>query len=151
MDDNINKRFHLQLIQEVIKRMASNSFLLRGWSITLVIAITTLAMSIDPTAIDRKAEKVSLIVIALFLAIVFWILDAFYLSQERCYRALYKDVCERDEKAVDFSMDASSYSVGRNTWAGSLSSRVFLVFYGSATFLLLIILGRMIELNITFR
>jgi len=30
---------HLEMIQDVIKRMASNSFLLKGWSLTLVVAL----------------------------------------------------------------------------------------------------------------
>ena len=34
---------HLELIQGVITRLAQNSFLLKGWSVTLVAAILTLA------------------------------------------------------------------------------------------------------------
>ena len=31
-----NKRAHLEMIQAVITRMAGNSFLIKGWSVTLV-------------------------------------------------------------------------------------------------------------------
>ena len=34
---------HLQMIQAVITRMASNSFLIKGWSVTLVAALFALA------------------------------------------------------------------------------------------------------------
>jgi hypothetical protein len=34
---------HLQMIQAVITRMGSNSFLLKGWSVTLVAALFALA------------------------------------------------------------------------------------------------------------
>lgn len=37
------KMKHLELIQEVIKRMANNSFLLKGWTVTLVTGILALA------------------------------------------------------------------------------------------------------------
>lgn len=38
-----NKTTHLQFIQEVIKRLASNSFLVKGWSVTLVSALFVLS------------------------------------------------------------------------------------------------------------
>ena len=38
-----NKRKHLEFIQSVIARMNSNSFLIKGWSITLVSALFALA------------------------------------------------------------------------------------------------------------
>ena len=34
-----NKLKHLQMIQGIINRMASNSFALKGWSVTLVAGI----------------------------------------------------------------------------------------------------------------
>jgi hypothetical protein len=37
------KLAHLNLIQAVITRMGSNSFLLKGWSVTLVAALFALA------------------------------------------------------------------------------------------------------------
>ena len=40
MDKKIN---HLQMIQGVISRMASNSFALKGWAVTLVAGIFALA------------------------------------------------------------------------------------------------------------
>lgn len=36
---------HLKMIQTVITRMAQNSFLLKGWSVTLVSAMITLTLS----------------------------------------------------------------------------------------------------------
>lgn len=36
----------------------------------------------------------------------FWILDSFYLQQERKYKQLYKNVAEQDESQIDFNLDA---------------------------------------------
>jgi len=36
-----NKRKHLELIQGIINRMASNLFFLRGWTITLIATLLT--------------------------------------------------------------------------------------------------------------
>ena len=38
-----DKRKHLELVQGVINRMASNSFMLKGWAVTLVAGIFALA------------------------------------------------------------------------------------------------------------
>ena len=35
--NNDNKIKHLEMVQDVIKRMASNSFILKGWAVTLVV------------------------------------------------------------------------------------------------------------------
>ena len=41
--NNENKIKHLEMVQDVIKRMASNSFILKGWAVTLVAGIMALA------------------------------------------------------------------------------------------------------------
>ena len=37
------KMQHLQMIQDVITRMANNSFMLKGWAVTLIAGIFALA------------------------------------------------------------------------------------------------------------
>lgn len=90
---------HLEFIQGVISRMARNSFLIKGWAITLVAALFALASQ------DASSYYV---VIALFPAILFWGLDTYYLRQERLFRRLYDHVRKRrmTEEEV-FTMDTS--------------------------------------------
>ena len=59
--------------------MAANAFLLKGWSVTLVSALFALS------AIDRSR---AFFIIAYLPVLVFWALDAYYLSLERQFRAL---------------------------------------------------------------
>ena len=115
--DEANRQ-HLEFIQNVITRMNSNSFLIKGWMITLVSALYALA---------AKDADLRYVVVTYFTVPVFWFFDAFYLSQERQYRALYNYVRTLDK--TDFSMDASSYKVGKNSWLGTLFSRTMLVLY----------------------
>ena len=75
---------HLEIIQDVISRMANNSFLLKGWSITIVGALSALAAS--------KDMNTGVIILALLPAILFWCLDGFYMRQERLFRQLYNDI-----------------------------------------------------------
>jgi len=93
-----NKRKHLEFIQGAINRMAGNLFFLRGWTITLITAL--LALFIKGT----NSDYVSIIY---FLIIIFWILDGYFLAQERLFRALYDHVRTLDEKDIDFSMNTS--------------------------------------------
>lgn len=67
----------LELIQNIILRMANNSFLLKGWSLSFIVA-TLLFM-----------DSVGYRLLAIFSLGVFWGLDAYYLRLERCYRELY--------------------------------------------------------------
>src|SRR5258708_3637589 len=72
-----HKLKHLEFLQFVITRMASNSFLLKGWSVTLVAALFALA---------AKDSDKKYIVVAYFPVSVFWILDAYFLSKEKQFR-----------------------------------------------------------------
>ena len=91
---------HLELIQSVINRMASNSFLLKGWAVTLVSALFVLA--------DKQA-KPQFILIAYIPIAAFWILDGYYLSLERKFRDLYNDAIKESTKVPLMSLDTKSY------------------------------------------
>lgn len=128
---------HLEFIQETIKRMAGNSFLLRGWSITLVVAVFTIA---------SQTYKPIYFWIALFITIVFWLLDSYYLFQERRFRCLYDEVREKDPGAVDFSMALPKNHCKKCTWRASVQSPIFLVFYGLAA---VILIGTLLTINLS--
>ena len=113
-----SKIAYLQMIQAVIARMAGNSFLIKGWSVTLVAALFALA------AANTNALFVYL---AYFPSFMFWALDAYFLRQERLFRKLYDDVRASDEP-VDFSMNTEPFARQVNsTWsvAWSCTLRLF--------------------------
>ena len=127
-----NKRQHLEMIQEVINRMAGNLFFLKGWAITLIAALFALA---------AKDTNLKYIIVAYFPVLIFWILDGYFLSQERLFRDLYDDVRKRDEKDIDFSMDTRAYKKNeRNGWLCSIFSPTLLWFYGSLIIVMLVIM-----------
>lgn len=110
---------HLEMIQGNISRMGRNSFLLKGWSVTLVAAIIALSVR-NPNAL--------FVLIALFPALVFWGLDAFYLQQERLFRRLYRGAVEGRVDA--FSMDTSGYEK-HESWSNAVHSPSVLPFHGT--------------------
>lgn len=96
----------LEFIQQIITRMANNSFLLKGWSLTISTAIVGLA---------SKNEEIAGDYFMLLPVILFWYLDAYYLSQERAFRKLY-------EKAITDSN--STYSLNNSEFIGGIWSLV---------------------------
>ena len=118
MDDG--DRFnHLQLIQQVVERMAANSFKLKEWTVAIVSAILTVSVSNI-----AKGEYVPLI--ATVSLALFWSLDAYYLAHERHYRDLYNKA--RDPKnAVDFSLTTEWQKCA---WLRSMFSLTLFLFYG---------------------
>jgi hypothetical protein len=109
---------HLEFIQGVIARLANNSFLLKGWSVTLVAAILALTVQ-DP--------GIYTVFLALFPALVFWGLDAFYLAQERYFRKMHTDAKAR--KIEVLAMDPYIYDKGFEGWIRSVISRSVFPFH----------------------
>jgi len=117
-----NKRKHLEFIQGVITRMAGNLFFLRGWTITLIAALLALFI--------KGANSEYVIYFLLVLIFVFWILDGYFLSQERLFRDLYNHVRKLKEEKIDFSMDTSELKkYKKNTLVYAMFSSTLLVFY----------------------
>ncbi len=119
---NDNKLKHLEFIQNVIVRMGTNSFIVKGWAITLVSAIYALA---------AKDANLHYVMITYIVVPAFWLLDGFFLSVERQYSSLYNEVIKKDEKDIDFSMDISRFNSDRNTWPRAIVSKTFVLFYGA--------------------
>lgn len=119
MDKKVN---HLQMIQGVISRMANNSFALKGWAVTLVSGIFALA--------SKDSDKMYFLV-SYIPVIVFWGLDAYYLQQERLYRALYNKVRTLSETEIDFSMDVSlaEFHNEKTKYCSCLASKTIKWFY----------------------
>jgi hypothetical protein len=114
---------HLDFIQQAINRMATNLFLLKGWTVTLIAAVFALA---------AKESKDFYFVLAYFPTLMFWLLDGYFLSQERRFRSLYDHVTKLDEGAIDFSMDTQPFkdSPPRNKWSHALFSSTLVIYYG---------------------
>jgi len=87
----------IEIIQDIIKRMAFNSFMIKGWTITLV-AVTLLL---------RGSEYQ--VLIAFIPILIFWFLDAYFLWQERLYRRLYNWVIKNRTNTDQYLFDMNAY------------------------------------------
>lgn len=112
----------LEMIQGVINRMASNSFALKGWAVTLVAGVFVLA--------DKACDKTYFLV-AYIPVFIFWLLDSYYLYQERLYRKLFAVTRKLPEAEVDFDMNANKeeFKDKKNNYLSSALSITELGFY----------------------
>lgn len=76
-----SKLKHLEIIQAVITRMANNSFMVKGWCLTLISALLALA--------GGKDANTKLVYVTYLPLFMFWYLDGFFLQQEQLFRKVY--------------------------------------------------------------
>jgi len=89
----------LKLVQGVINRMGTNSFLVKGWAITLVVATLLL-----------RGNSYQYF-IAFLPWFMFWYLDGYFLRLERLYRKLFNWLRENRLRSRAFLFDMNSKSL----------------------------------------
>lgn len=100
MDEPVKmEEFHkeIDLIQGCINRMAQNSFLIKGWTVTLFAVVLALL----PEKV-QQTNKIFLGIVMLSISIMFWYLDSFFLATERNYRKMYSWILQERPKGNRF-------------------------------------------------
>ena len=78
MDEKILREYlfaEVEIVERIISRMGNNSFLIKGWTVTLVVA-SILFEGIFPSA---------RVMVALLPWLIFWLYDTNFLKAEREY------------------------------------------------------------------
>jgi hypothetical protein len=123
---------HLEFTQDVITRMNSNSFQIKGWMITITSAILALYAS---------TQNRNFVLVAILPVIFFWFLDTYYLTQERKFRGLYNDIAgitETPQIIKPFAMRPDLYTSGKYSyWSVFRSVTIFWLYFS----VLLILIG----------
>ena len=112
---------HLEMTQAVINRLGRNSFLLKSWSMTILVAAMVL--------IARENLENQYFVLVLFLPIAgFWILDGYFLWQEQLFRQVYEEI--RQQTDTDFKMDLGKHKdKPKCSWLSAIFSVTLIIFY----------------------
>lgn len=76
----------IDLIQSCISRMAQNSFMVKGWFVSIYAVILAL--------LPEKVNMLLLCVSLISANLIFWYLDGFFLRTEKIYRKIYDWVLE---------------------------------------------------------
>ena len=98
---------HVNLLEGIITRLANNSASCKTWCLTLVAAIVGLA---------GATRSVAVVSIALLPVIIFGLLDAMYLAQERAYRELYAAIVSKFQRGLYTMVDVFD---ARAQWTGA--------------------------------
>jgi len=96
---------HLGMIQAVITRMAGESARMKQVALAAIGVLASTAAGVESAALASVAGA---------LSVIFWLLDARYVQQERWYRALYDQV-RTGEGPADFCMTPDAETRQRHT------------------------------------
>jgi len=127
MDDKTLREYlfkEVEIVQDVISRVGNNSFLIKGWAVTLIVA----SLLIKGTFYHHF--------VALLPWLVFWYFDAYFLRMERLYRKLYgwlvKNRPSSDEFLLDMDRTSLEKRFGKEVPCTSqiMFSKTLIVFYG---------------------
>lgn len=142
--DNKDLRDYLfkevEIVQNVTGRMANNSFLIKGWAITLIVA----SLIVSGAMYHHY--------VALLPWFVFWCLDAYFLRMERLYRKLYDWLIINRQKSEDFLFDMNKASLEKRfgkevpRMLQVMFSKTLVTFYGAL--LVIIIISVYVDLYI---
>jgi hypothetical protein len=122
---------HLEFIQNVITRMNTNSFQLKGMAITIVAAFL---------AIYASTSNIVFLFLGIAPTILFWVSDAYCLKQERIFRGIYNNVAgvenDIEVEIKPFEMPIKKFKGGQYSYLKNLRSRTIILFYGIIIFLI---------------
>ena len=113
-----DQRLHLQFVQNVITRMNSNSFQIKTWTITLIAALLALAVN---------SKNHGYVLTACLPTFVFWLLDSYYLQQEKKFRGIYNDIVEG--KISCYKMPLDNYHGSSDSCVNAAFSKTVILFY----------------------
>lgn len=117
---------YLEFIQAIITRQASNQFLIKGWSLTVIPVF----YGFVATHLDWR-----LAVVGLALPASFFALDVYFLRQERLFRCLWTEAVAQDSPLATFDLDMGRYKQAtlypRSTWTSVMRSPPSVIMYGT--------------------
>lgn len=138
-EESASVQSHLQILQNVIQRMAGNSTSCKAWCITIVSAILVLI---------ADKNKPELAWLALLPSFLFLALDAYYLALEKAFRSSYNDFIHKLHNENLFSDDLYSVAPKGNMTNHQIASlKSFSVWGFYSALVLLVVLAKEIVLK----
>ena len=112
---------HLEFIQNIITRMNTNSFQIKGMAIAIVSALL---------AVYASEKNPDFVLVTIFPLILFWFLDSYYLTQERKFRGVYNDLLKGNPNNLKpFEMRPDLYKGGKYSFWSVFFSKTIRTIY----------------------
>lgn len=96
----------IDLIQNCVTRMSQNSFMVKGWLITLISVVLAL--------LPEKFNVQILCIVGIIAVLCFWFLDAFFLKTEKLYIMKYEWIIKNRKSSNEYIFDLDPYN--SNMW-----------------------------------
>jgi len=119
----------IKIIQDIVKRMADNSFKIKGWSVTLIVIALLFKTKTDIGPL-----------VAFLPLLSFWLLDTYYLRMERIYRKIYGWTIAHRGSSSEYLFDLNPQRFEKDVdgYMKTMFSITLLIFHGSLAVLLII-------------
>lgn len=117
----------LEFIQDAINRFSSQSFIIKGWTITVLTALMVFL---------KESPELKYNLLFGFLIFSFCGLDSYYLQQERKYRIHFNNILNDKTNKIDMDIFYLSKKVN---YFSCYFSKTMILFYGSLVLFILII------------
>lgn len=137
-----DKRKHLELIQGVVNRMASNSFLFKGWSITIIAGVSAFA---------TKDSNAVLMILPIVSTLLFWSIDAYYLMLERAFRNMYNTVAKLSPEKINYDLTPDKSDLTFSCWLKTFRRPVLQFFYGTVLIMLILLVMALNNIRLEVR
>jgi len=137
MNQNNTEIIHkeIDLIQACINRMAHNSFLIKGWALTIITVVLALT--------EKNIDPIYLCLVIFIPLISFWYLDAFFLQTEKMYRKMYEWVLQsrpKNELEYLYDLNPHRFKDQVDSMANVMRSITLRVFYGIPSLIVLVMI-----------
>lgn len=129
----------IDLLQSCIDRMAKNSFMIKGWFVSIYAVILAL--------LPEKVDVMLLCVVLIVVNMLFWYLDGVYLRDEKIYRRIYQWVVEarkQNDRELMYQLELNLYKnkIGTMDSVGKIMlSKSLFIFYAIPLAVLLVVMG----------
>jgi hypothetical protein len=136
----------IDLIQNCISRMAQNSFLIKGWALTVLTVVLAL--------MEKNIDPIYLCLVLFIPLMAFWYLDAFFLQTEKMFRKLYEWVIEvrpKNNFSLLYDLNPHRFKDKVDSLPKVMWSITLRIFYGIPLFVVIVIIVYQIFLKYFYK
>lgn len=105
-----DRRQHLEFIQNNIARMNQASFQVKGMAIAILTALLAAYVAVP---VNNIVGNRTFLFVAIVPTLIFWILDTYYLQQEKKFRGVYEDAIKIQSGIALYDMPLDKYKHGK--------------------------------------
>lgn len=127
-----DQRHYIEMLQDVINRMANNSANCKTWLLTIVAAVIALAATTTVPA--------DILWILLGLDVIFYLMDVAYLAQEKKFRTIERKFVLNEAKIYSYGSDGeiSGFEMAGKFFGALISWSTWPLYGGIAIAILII-------------